>query len=73
MVDNTPSHALLCVLARGELQFNEHLQRPDIEQGDIEEAVKTRCARCNLDYDSESVRKAVDAVLVARAKERAGK
>src|SRR5690349_22027879 len=65
---NAPSHALLCVLARGEMTFNEHLHRPDVEQGDIEEAVKTRCARCNVEYDSESVRKAVDAVLVADRK-----
>ena len=41
------------------------------DQGDLEELVKTACARCGAAYDSETVRKAVDAALHVRRHGRA--
>ncbi len=61
-----PTHALLCVLTKAVLNRTPALGRPGADQGDAEEAVKQAAARAGLAYSSETVRKAVDAVLHVR-------
>ncbi len=61
-----PTHALLCMLAKHVMNRQPALGRPGADQGDAEEALKVAAARAGLAYSSETVRKAVDAVLHVR-------
>lgn len=63
--DRTPTHATVVIVARDILTREPGLA---CHLADYTEAVKCACARLHLTYDSESVRKATDAVLFVQRK-----
>jgi hypothetical protein len=60
---DSPTHETLKALTYSVLDLDPDLRLLGADQGDLEEAVKLAAARLKLAYSSESVRKAVDAVL----------
>lgn len=59
-----PSFAQLCVLAHHTYDY----LGDDADAGDVLDALKWACAAARFDYSGDGVRKAVDAVAVARQK-----
>lgn len=57
----------MCVLVRSELNAHPKL-RPAECDGDLVEHCKGVAARAGLKYDTETIRKAIDAVKAAHAK-----